>query len=465
MQDSTVQTQTNQNKQHSSAEPGTTRRRVLKGAGAVAAGMGMAAQVRQVSAQQAGQQAPQPSATQSASPNAGRRFKALVRYGEGLDVRELRLRPIGAREVLIETEASMACYSITPFALGARNYPQATIMNHSGMGRVIEVGAMVKRAQVGDRVIVAGTPQCGQCYQCLQGRSDHCQFLRGAAVHPIADMEDGTPVQPMSALGGISELMVVAEEYTCPVFTDLPAAQLAMLADTSGTGLASCMNLTRVEPGDSVAVMGCGPLGLAAVQSARLMGATTIVAVDPIPYRRRIAEQVGATASLDPNEFAREGNRDELVNRVRELCASKTDRLFAGGSVPAGMGPDVVIEAVGGDQSVPTEPQGPDPNGILPIRQAWEMAKLGGHVVLHGIGQRGEVSFPASAFCIGGKTCHAGQQGGMNMLRDLPRYVRLLEAGSFNGEALLGQTYSIDDAREAFQAVADRRVISAVVTF
>ncbi len=133
--------------------------------------------------------------------------------------------------------------------------------------------------------------------------------------------------------------------------------------------------------------------------------------------------------------------------------------------LPTSAGPDVAIEAVGGDQFVPKEVQGPDPNGILPIRQTWEMARLGGHIVLHGIGQRGEVSFPASQFCIGGKTTHAGQQGGLNMMRDLPRFVELIETGKFDAASLVGRTYPLEQAVEAFQAVADRTVVSAVVVF
>jgi S-(hydroxymethyl)glutathione dehydrogenase/alcohol dehydrogenase len=390
---------------------------------------------------------------------AGTEFRAFVRYQDGVSVEELTLLPIQPREVVIRTEASMACYSITPFALRTNNYARPTIMNHSGMGVVEEVGPMVKRVQPGDRVIVAGTPQCGQCYQCLQGRSDHCQFLRAADVHPIARMADGTDTIAMSSLGGISEMMVVAEEYCCPVFTDLPAPYLAMLADTSGTGLAAGMNLTQVHPGSDVAVMGCGPLGLAAVQSARIMGAAQIIAVDPIPYRREIALSVGATIALDPNE---EG--DNLVDRIKSLTATPTDRLFAGGT-GHGTGADYTFEAVGGDQSPPVEPAGPDPGGILPLSQCWDITRTGGHIVGHGIGQRGEISFRASGFCISGKTFHTGQQGGMNMLADLPRYVRLTETGQFDAEALLGRTYTLDEARQAFQDVADRTVISAVVVF
>ena len=166
----------------------------------------------------------------------------------------------------MRTQASAGCYSITPFALRTTDQPRATILNHSGAGIVEEVGPLVKRVQPGDTVIVAGTPQCGQCAQCLQGRADHCQVLTNTDVHPVADADDGTAVVQMSGLGGISEYMVVVEDYCCPVFTDV-SFPLAMLADTAGTGLAAGKNLATIHPGADVVVLGCGPLGLAAVQS------------------------------------------------------------------------------------------------------------------------------------------------------------------------------------------------------
>ena len=437
-------------------KPVVSRRSVLRQGLAAAAGGGAGALLGRPP--EAAAEIPGPRA--QATSTAGQSFRAFVRYRDGVSVEELRLLPIQPREVVIRTEASMACYSITPFALRTNNYARPTIMNHSGMGVVEEVGPMVKRVQPGDRVIVAGTPQCGQCYQCLQGRADHCQWLSGVDVHPVAEMADGTGVVEMSGIGGISDMMVVTEEYCCPVFTGVPAAGLAMLADTSGTGLAAGMNLIRIDPGSDVVVLGAGPLGLAAIQSARIMGAAQIIAVEPVAYRREKALEVGATSALDPNA---EG--DGLVGRIQAMCAPPTNRLFAGGSGPRGRGADYVIEAVGGDQFPPEVEAGPDPTGILPIRQAWTMTRPGGHIVTHGIGQQGEVSFPASAFCISGKTFHAGQQGGLNMMRDLPRYVRLIEEGLFDAAALVGRTYTLDEARDAFEAVAARTVLSAVVVF
>jgi S-(hydroxymethyl)glutathione dehydrogenase/alcohol dehydrogenase len=179
---------------------------------------------------------------QITNAQAGRRFKAFLRIGTGTRVEELKLLPIQEREVVVRTEASAVCYTITGGALATNNAARPSIPNHSGMGVVEAIGPGVKRVQVGDRVIVPGTPQCGVCYMCLQGRADWCQFLGTSPAHPMAEMLDGTPVAESAALGGLSELMIVTEEYCCPVFTQVPGAELCLLGDTVGTGLAAGHN-------------------------------------------------------------------------------------------------------------------------------------------------------------------------------------------------------------------------------
>jgi S-(hydroxymethyl)glutathione dehydrogenase/alcohol dehydrogenase len=407
--------------------------------------------------------APQVSTAQS---SAGRKFRALVRYGTGASVQELKLLPIQPRDVVIRTQASALCYTIVGQTLSTANVQRPSIPNHSGMGVVEEIGSLVKRVQPGDRVIIPGTPQCGQCYHCLQGRSDWCQFLATNPARPMAEMADGTQVFEGAALGGLSELMVVPEEYCCPVFTDVPSAELTMLGDTVGTGLAAGMNLAPIFPGSDVVVLGAGPVGLGAIQSARIMGAAQIIAVEPIGYRRNVALKVGATTVLDPNA---EGNG--LVEKIRELCKGKTGRRFAGGRAWDGeafavpRGPDFTIEAVGGDAFPPKVEAGPDPTGILPLQQAWEFTRAGGHIVTLGFAQRGNVSYPASSFANRGRTIHAGQQGGLNMLRDLPRYVRLIEKGVIDLKPIVTATYPLDRVMEAVHAVADRTTVAAVITF
>ncbi|MBZ5577477.1 MAG: alcohol dehydrogenase catalytic domain-containing protein [Acidobacteriia bacterium] len=435
--------------------PISRRKMLTRGAAAAAGGMALAPQVTG--------QAP----AQLTGTNAGRRFKAFVRHGTGASVEELRLHAIQPREVLVRTQASAVCYTIVGGALSTANVAQASIPNHSGMGIVEEVGALVKRVQKGDRVVVPGTPQCGVCYQCLHGRADWCQFLDTAPAHPLAELADGTPIFEQAGLGGLSEIMVVPEEYCCPVFTDLPAEQLTLLGDTVGTGLAAGRDLVPIEPGWNVIVQGAGPVGMGAVQAGRLAHAGQVIVIEPIRARREIALKVGGTIALDPNA---EGNG--LVAKIHSLCKDTTGgRRFAGGrisgegflAVPDGA--DFTINAVGSDWFPPKVEVGPDPSAILPLQQCFDFTRAGGHIVMLGVAWRGNVSFNAAQFSNRGRTFYSGQQGGLNMLRDIPRYVKLIERGEIDMKSMITATYPIERTREAIQAVGDRTVLGAVITF
>lgn len=431
-----------------------SRRRML----AKAAAAGSAALAPQIAAGQA--------PAQLTGTNSGRRFKAFVRHGTGASVEELRLNAIQPREVLVRTQASAVCYTIVGGALATTSVRQASIPNHSGMGVVEEVGALVQRVQKGDRVVIPGTPQCGVCYQCLHGRADWCQFLDTSPAHPIAQMSDGTPIFSQASLGGLSELMVVPEEYCCPVFTELPAEQLTLLGDTVGTGLAAARDLVQVEPGWNVVVQGAGPVGMGAIQAARLANAGQVIVIEPIKARRDVAMKVGGTVAIDPNA---EGNG--LVAKIQSLCKGITDRRFAGGrksgngflAVPDGA--DFVINCVGSDWFPPKAEIGPDPTGIIPLQQSFDFTRAGGHIVMLGVAWRGDVSFNAASFSNRGRTFHSGQQGGLNMLRDVPRWVKLIENGVIDMKSMVTATYPIERTREAIQAVGDRTQLGAVITF
>jgi S-(hydroxymethyl)glutathione dehydrogenase/alcohol dehydrogenase len=267
-------------------------------------------------------------------------------------------------------------------------------------------------------------------------------------------------------IGGLSELNVVFEEYTCPVFTSVPPAELSLLGDTAATGVAAAMCLMRVEPGSDVAVLGAGALGMTAIQAARIVGAGQVIAIEPIKHRRDLSLKLGATTVLDPNQ---EGNN--LVERVRELCKGPTDRLFAGGrSWSTGRGADTrgadfTIEAVGRCGDRPKVEQPPDPTGILPMQQAWQMTHRGGSLIYLGFGQPGNVSYPASQLANNGRTLISGQQGGLNMMRDLPRFVRLIERGQLDLKTLVTSTWPLERTREAFQVLSDRTEMCPVVVF
>ena len=418
-------------------------------------------------------------AEQSQSPAVvtARRFRGWISRGSGrgrTTVQDLTLRPISGRQVVVRTEATNLCYSNTGAVLGlgpnfgGRLATMALIQGHGGVGVVEAVGPEVRRVQVGDRVCVSGTPQCGSCYQCLRGRADMCQFLGRQGpddLVPIADMRDGTPVYANSHIGGLAELMVTFEEWVVPVFTKATAADLGMVCScvaVAGLGATASQAVALVEPGSIVAVVGCGPLGLSGVQGARISGASTIIAIDPVRARREVAMKVGATHTLDPNV---EG--DKLVERVRELSKGPNNRLWAGGRDSGGLlggaGADFVLEAVGADQAPPKVEAGPDPTGILPLRQAYEMCAPGGHIVTTSL-PRGNISLPAVLFTIGGRTHHAGQAGGASPMRDIPRFVELLDKGQYNAKALATSVVPIERMLEAYEDVVYRTTVTAIMT-
>jgi threonine dehydrogenase-like Zn-dependent dehydrogenase len=221
-------------------------------------------------------------------------------------------------------------------------------------------------------------------------------------------------------------------------------------------------------------IFGAGPVGLSSVQGARIKGASRIIVVEPIPYRRELALKLGATAVVDPNQYRERqhipgaaGNtdqfRDSLVQHLQQMTKKKTDRLFAGGGT---LGPDHVIEAVGGDRMKPKTEQGPDPTGVTVLQQCWELCSQIGTLVTCSVGHPSNamVQIPAAQWADGAKHHWPGTAGGTNPRRDVPRYITLMETGQLNMKALASATYPLARAREAYQAAADRTVVATIVT-
>ena len=402
----------------------------------------------------------------------GRTFKGLVRHSNTLDIQDMRLLATDPRQVVIRSTAVAPCYTIVRGALSTNTIQRAEVPNHCGFGVVEAVGAQVRRVQVGDRVVVAGTSQCGQCYQCLQGRPDYCQFTffsNAPGVEPFppfAQLLDGTPVYAQAGIGGMSEVMTAFEEYCVPVFTDLPAAQLTLLGDQLASGFAAGHADMHFQPGSDVVVFGAGPVGLGAVQAGRVMGAGQVIVVDPIKYRREFALKMGATTTLDP---VAEG--DGIVERVRELCRGPNDRRFAGGvswgragNAAMSRGADFVVEAAG-FQSVPPKVEAqPDPTNVKTVLHAWDSTRAGGHVMLMGFTLQ-PVPFPGASLALLGRTIHPGQQGGLHVMRDIPRYVKLIERGVIDATSVITKRYTLAESRQAVQDTGDRTIITGVIEF
>jgi len=442
-----------------------SRRRALKkavaalGAGAAAGLLGESAATAQA---RPGAQAP----AILTGTQAGRKFRAFMTFenapGTSIQaakssIETVTMKPLSEDRIVVRTEAAQVCYTIVGQVVG--NYKPPQILGHSAVGIVEAIGSRVKRVQVGDRVILANTPQCGVCYNCLRGRADRCINTTQNPPAAIGTLSDGTDVLQQHDRGGFAELVIATEAYAIPIFHNVSPLELSMLGCSGACGLGTTLGVAPVTVGADVVVLGCGPLGLSAVQGARIKGASQIIAVEPIPARRAVAQQLGATTVIDPNV-----DTANVVAKIRDLCKGPSDRLFAGGRTGAQAGPDFVIEAVGGDLQ-PAKLPGPDPTGVLPLQWAWTLCSPAGHVTTVSVGQKGNFTVPAGQWSNGGKNHHPGNFNGVSVLKDMDLYARLIEHGQFNAKALGPDTFPLDRAKDALQAVADRTIVGAAIVF
>jgi len=402
---------------------------------------------------------------QGPTKTTGLKFRALVRYGSSLTTETLTLLPLHPLHVVVRMQACQTCYSTTGQMNLTANAANAVVTGHGGVGIVEEVGRLVKRVKVGDQVILATTPNCGVCQNCLSGRGDLCN-TRLPAI-PNATMSDNTPVYmdaPPVGPAGYSEFIVLDEDWCVPVFTKVSPVELSMLSCVGGTGLGLAMCRFPIEAGSDVAMFGLGPIGMSAVQGARIQGAKTIIGIDPIKYRRDLALKLGATHVLDPN--ALRGN--DLLAKIRELTPDvvPAGRRYAGERQG---GPLYALEAVGGTRfPLPAAVETPaDPTGIEPLQQAWAVVRNAGYVRTCSIGHPAgaNVTFPGAQWANAGKTHVPGNYAGVQALRDLPKFVRLIESGMFDAKSLVGKTFGPTQMKDALQVAADRSSIASVINF
>lgn len=417
---------------------------------------------------------------------AGRRIRAFVKLDrvEIPSVQTVRLRALGSRMVAVRTEAAQTCYSSVGQVLvpSATAPPRITVVGHGGVGIVEAVGADVFAIRPGDRVLVAFAAHCGWCYNCTQMRADQClNSSMLAAGEPVAmgDSDDGKPVYGGS--NGMAEVMVVNQERLIPIFSDVSSPELAMLPCVGNAGLGMVVAKTPVELGSDVVVFGAGPVGLSAIQGANIKGAARIIVVEPIRYRRELALKLGGTDGVDPNQYTQRSGpvpnfggingdyyQDALVDHLRGMLKQRTDRTFAGGGR---IGPDHVVEAAGGNAyggvtTTPSAGGGPDPTGMTVLSQVWHLCSQAGTAVSCSIGfpPGAMVQIPANQFCDGAKHWRGGTGGGTNIRRDVPRYVRLMEAGKLNMKVLAQRTYPLSQATEAYRVAMNREVVATIVT-
>ncbi|HEX5184182.1 MAG TPA: Zn-dependent alcohol dehydrogenase [Allosphingosinicella sp.] len=221
-----------------------------------------------------------------------------------------------AREVLIRAMACGVCHSDLHFIDGAYPAPLPLVPGHEAAGMVEAVGEDVTSLKPGDHVVTCFSTFCGRCEFCVTGRLSLCtdrSTKRQKGDAPRLSLGDRA-VHQLLNVGGYAEMVLVHENGAVAIDPDMPFDRGALMGCAVVTGAGSIFNTARVRPGEDVAVIGCGGIGLAAVNAARIAGARHIVAIDPVPAKRALAETVGATAGFAPDE---EGLKERIVELTK----------------------------------------------------------------------------------------------------------------------------------------------------
>jgi S-(hydroxymethyl)glutathione dehydrogenase/alcohol dehydrogenase len=332
--------------------------------------------------------------------------------------------------VLVRTGASPFCSTDCVNWRGELSKVPPTVLGHASMGYVEEIGENVTNVKVGDKVIVPGTSQCNACFYCNIGRPDQCSetFDRGGIWPDVAKRSNGDVVNAAGNVGGYSEMMNVTANQVWAVESDLPDEVLGCLGCGITTGLGSVFHVAKVQPGQSVAVVGLGHLGLWMTQAAKVAGARTIIAVDPIGWRRELAGELGATHTVDPSA-------EDSVAAVQKLTE--------------GRGADVVMEAA---------------TVTSAVREAVLMSRRAGTVVLSSVqSATAEVTLPQAFIAVMSRAIISTQNGNVHMGGDLPRFIRMLEDGIVTADPIVTTKYALDDINEALHASDEKRDLSGVI--
>ncbi|HVV35903.1 MAG TPA: Zn-dependent alcohol dehydrogenase [Acidimicrobiales bacterium] len=357
------------------------------------------------------------------------RAAVLTQYNEPLVIEELSSPPLGPGDVRVHIDASGVCHSDLTVQKGGVPMPPPVILGHEGAGTVLEVGSDVSGLAVGDKVIASFIPACGTCWYCLHDQSNLCESANALMFATRGVRADGGTVFGMTGLGTFADEMVTSQTMVVKVETDVPAEQLALIGCGVTTGVGAALNTARVEPGATVAVIGCGGVGQAVIQGARIAGASRIFAIDPVELKRKTAEQLGATDLIDPSD---------------------------GGSIAAvqaatgGRGADYVFEVIG------------LPDTIL---QAFQTARRGGTVCIVGMPRIDQqVTFPAFPLFSDEKKMLGCFYGSAQVRRDFPRFVSLIETGRLDVGSMVSRHIHLDEVNEAFRAMEAGEVIRSVIT-
>jgi S-(hydroxymethyl)glutathione dehydrogenase/alcohol dehydrogenase len=228
------------------------------------------------------------------------RAAVFTETGGLLSIENIDPAPPGPRDVVVELGASGVCHSDLSLKNGYVGIMPGTVLGHEGAGTVLEVGKDVQRVKKGDHIVASFIPACGICWFCLHDQSHLCDTEFEVMMSLRGKRSDGTDYTTMTGLGTFAETMTCNETSIVKIETSVPDDQLELIGCGITTGVGAALNTAGVEPGSTVAIIGCGGVGQAVLQGCKIAGAARIIAVDPVEMKRKTAEQLVRPTSSTP---------------------------------------------------------------------------------------------------------------------------------------------------------------------
>jgi len=343
-------------------------------------------------------------------------------------VDDIEIGPPGPGEVTVQIMATGVCHSDLHAMQGSLPQTAPFVPGHEGAGVITEVGEGVTGLAVGDHVVVAWSPPCGKCNNCVERKQPHlCVMIQFAIAGVPRFTRNGERVYGMAGTGTFAEYLTVPQEAAVKIDDDIPFEIASLIGCGVSTGVGAAINTAKVEPGAKVVVFGCGGVGIAAIQGAHVAGAAIIVAVDLNEDKLELAKKFGATHGCKP---------DDLAALQAELT---------------GDGFDYAFEAIG-----------------LPVtmRAAYDAVRRGGTACVIGVGGMDQnVSFNGFEIFFSEKNFMGSYYGSVDVRSDFHRLLALWKSGQLDLDGMITNRMKIDDINDAFDIMKRGEAIRTVITF
>lgn len=347
-----------------------------------------------------------------------------------LEIEEVQISKPGPREVLVRPVAAGVCHSDLHFLDGSYPYMLPTILGHESAGIVEEVGSDVTYVKKGDHVITCLSAFCGHCEKCITGHLSLCnspEVSRKAEEEPRIS-SGGQAVHQFLNLSSFAELMLIHEHALVKVREDMPMDRAALIGCSTTTGVGAVFHTAKVEPGSIVAVIGCGGVGLAAINGAAIAGASQVIAIDMVDSKLELAKAVGATHTINASKC-------DAVGEVLEMTKGGCHYTF---------------EAIGLKATA---------------EQAFKMLQSGGTATVIGMIPIGTMVEIHGVELLAEKKLQGSNMGSNRFRVDMPRFVDFYLDGKLHLDQMISKHIKLSEVNDALNALKTGQEARHIIMF